>query len=163
MFWKHSCFLRAINAAIFILLLGSGVTFAQKVPPPEEILGFKIGTDLHLATYQQAVEYFRMLEKASLKIKLFEIGKTSIGKPMIYAIITSAENMPIAIAKYPAESLLMSGYLKGEKYLQNKISALEVLLGKGKIIMLGFGVQSRGQSYGTLKMLFNSLYYGSVR
>ncbi len=84
---------RLIVTAIMILLAGGVVSFAQRIPPPEEILGFKVGADFHLATYQQAIEYFRALEKASPMIRLFEIGKTSMGKPMIYAVITSAENM----------------------------------------------------------------------
>jgi len=70
------------------------------------------------------------------------------------------EKAPVVIAKYPGGSLLMSGYLEGEKYLQNKASVVEVPLGKGKVILLGFGVQTRGQPYRTFKMLFNSLYYG---
>ena len=73
------------------------------------------------------------------------------------------EKAPVVIAKYPRSSLLMSGYLMGEKYLHNKASAVEVSLGKGKVIMLGFGVQSRAQPHGTFKLLFNSLYYGSAR
>jgi len=84
---------RIIVSAFLILLLGGVVSFAQRVPAPEEILGFKVGADFHLATYQQAIEYFRALEQASPMIKLFEIGKTSMGKPMIYAVITSEENM----------------------------------------------------------------------
>lgn len=79
--------------AILIFLMGRGISFSQKVPAPEEILGFKVGADYHLATYQQALEYFRALEKSSSMIKLFEAGKTEMGKPMIYAVITSAENM----------------------------------------------------------------------
>jgi hypothetical protein len=38
------------------------------------------------------------------------------------------------------KSLLKSGYLKGEKYLQNKVFAVEVPLGEEKVILLGFGV-----------------------
>lgn len=68
----------------------------------------------------------------------------------------------VVIAKYPDGGLLMSGYLKGEKYLLNKASAVEVPLAKGKVILLGFGVQNRGQPHGTFKLLFNSLYYGSA-
>jgi hypothetical protein len=41
----------------------------------------------------QAVAYFRALEKASPKIRLLDVGKTAMGKPMIYAVITSQENM----------------------------------------------------------------------
>ena len=85
--------LRIIIPVLLILILGGVFSFAQRVPPPEEILGFKVGADFHLATYQQALEYFRALEKASPMIKLFEMGKTSMGKPMIYDVITSSENM----------------------------------------------------------------------
>jgi hypothetical protein len=56
----------------------------------------------------------------------------------------------------------MSGYLKGEKYIQNAVAAADVSLGKGRVILLGFGVQQRGQSNGTFKLLFNSLYYGAA-
>ncbi|HZX10838.1 MAG TPA: M14 metallopeptidase family protein [Acidobacteriota bacterium] len=78
---------------LMIFFLGASVSFAQRIPPPEEILGFKVGADFHLATYQQAVKYFEELEKSSPMIKLFEMGKTEMGKPMIYAVITSDENM----------------------------------------------------------------------
>jgi hypothetical protein len=70
------------------------------------------------------------------------------------------EVKPRVIAKY-SENLLMSGYLKGEKYLQNQASAVEVPMGRGKVILLGFGVQSRAQPHGTFKLLFNSLYYST--
>ncbi|MDH5406808.1 MAG: peptidase, partial [Candidatus Aminicenantes bacterium] len=70
---------------------------------------------------------------------------------------------PTVIARYPKGSLLMSGYLLGEQYLQNKVSAVEVPMGKGKVILLGFGVQSRAQPHGTFKLLFNSLYYGCAK
>ncbi len=93
MFRKTFCCFRVIVPAILILLLGGVVSFAQRVPPPEEVLGFKVGTDYHLASYQQAIEYLRALEQASPMIKLFEMGKTSMGKPMIYAVISSEENM----------------------------------------------------------------------
>ncbi len=85
--------LRAVLVAILIFLLGLGVSFAQKVPLPEEILGFKVGADYHLATYEQPLEYFRALEKASPRMKVFEMGKTEMGKPMIYVVITSEDNM----------------------------------------------------------------------
>jgi len=82
-----------------------------------------------------------------------------------FSILSSfkGDKAPVVIAKYPRGSLLMSGYLIGEKYLQNKASAVEVPLGKGKVILLGFGVQNRAQPHGTFKLLFNSLYYGVAR
>ena len=93
MFRKTFYSFKVIVPAVIILLLGGLVSFAQRIPAPEEILGFQVGADYHLASYQQAIEYLRALEKASPMIKLFEMGKTSMGKPMIYAVISSAENM----------------------------------------------------------------------
>lgn len=89
---KHYLLKPAIGS-LLLLFVGWGVSFAQNVPPPEEILGFKVGTDYHLASYEQALEYFRVLEAASSRVKLFEMGKTSMGKPMLYAVISSEENM----------------------------------------------------------------------
>ena len=83
----------AIIAGTFIFLIAGSISFAQRVPTPEEVLGFKVGADYHLASYQQAIQYLKALEQASPRIKLFEMGKTSMGKPMMYAVITSAENM----------------------------------------------------------------------
>jgi len=74
---------------------------------------------------------------------------------------TFGEKGPVTIAKYPADDILMSGYLKGDKYLKNAVAAADVPLGKGRVILLGFGVEQRGQPHGTFKLLFNSLYYGA--
>lgn len=88
------------RARAFFLLAVLSLTFpfradaqAQRIPAPEEVIGFTIGTDYRLASYQDALKYFRALEQASPMIKLMEIGQTSMGKPMICVIITSAENM----------------------------------------------------------------------
>lgn len=61
------------------------------------------------------------------------------------------------IARYPEKDLLRSGWLTGEKVLSSRSSALEVALGKGSVILLGFGVQNRAQTYGTFRMLFNAI------
>jgi len=76
-----------------ILSFAIPFALAQSIPKPKDVLGFEVGADYHLATYGQAIQYFKALEQASSRIKLFEIGKTSMGKPMIYAVISSEENM----------------------------------------------------------------------
>ena len=90
---KNFHFFRVLLTFFLVFLLGIGISFAQKVPAPEEILGFKVGADYHLVDYKQALEYFSTLEKASPRMKVFEMGKTEMGKPMIYAVISSEENM----------------------------------------------------------------------
>ncbi len=74
---------------------------------------------------------------------------------------TFDDQAPVVIAKYPGKDLLRSGYLLGETYLKNKASVVEVPMGKGRVILLGFGVQNRAQPWATFKLLFNSIYYGS--
>lgn len=76
---------------ILSLLISPGS--AQTVPEPQEILGFEVGADYHLADYHQAMEYFKILEKNSNRIKLFDIGKTSMGQTMTYAVISSSDNI----------------------------------------------------------------------
>src|SRR6478672_506171 len=63
------------------------------VPPPESVFGFTAGADYKLATYDQSIEYFRKLAAASRYIKLFEAGKTSQGRTMYFALISTPENL----------------------------------------------------------------------
>ena len=90
---RDTRFSRLAVLCAFLLLFGLGVSFAQKVPSPQEVLGFPPGADYHLATYEQAVEYFKALEKSTPKLKLFEMGQSEGGRTMIYALITAEANM----------------------------------------------------------------------
>jgi len=65
---------------------------------------------------------------------------------------------PKIVAQYPDESLLISGWLLGDKVIRNKAAVLEVPYGRGRIILFGFSVHNRAQSYSTFKLLFNVLY-----
>jgi hypothetical protein len=56
-------------------------------------------------------------------------------------------------------SPLRSGFLIGETYLHGKAAALDVQLDAGHVVLLGFRPQWRGQSFGTLRVLFNAAIY----
>ncbi len=62
------------------------------------------------------------------------------------------------IASYPDESLLLSGWMLGEKLIHNKAAIMDVQFGEGKIILFGFNVHNRAQAYATVKLLFNAMY-----
>jgi hypothetical protein len=70
---------------------------------------------------------------------------------------------PKSVARYASENLLMSGWIYGEKLIQQKSAALDIPYGNGKVILFGFPVQYRGQPYGTFKLLFNAIFYGAAR
>ncbi len=88
--------LRAAAAARVIpvfALLAAAAPVAAQVPTPESVLGFRVGADFKLATYEQALDYFRQLDAASDRLELREVGTTSYGRPMVIALISSAENL----------------------------------------------------------------------
>jgi hypothetical protein len=60
---------------------------------PEEFLGHKVGVDGKLADYTQIRAYFQKLDEESGNIKVLTIGESTLGKPMIMAVITAEENM----------------------------------------------------------------------
>ncbi len=62
------------------------------------------------------------------------------------------------LAKYQTSgSPLLSGYLVGEKFLHGKAAALQVPLDKGRVVLLGFRPQWRGQPFGTFRVIFNAV------
>ena len=66
-----------------------------------------------------------------------------------------------ALAKYaPSGSPRLSGYLLGEKYLNGHAAALDVKHGRGRVVLIGFRPQWRGQPFGTFRVVFNSALFG---
>ncbi len=61
------------------------------------------------------------------------------------------------VASYGDENPLRSGWLMGDERLHGRAAMLEVPLGKGRIVMYGFGVQHRAQMNGTYKLFLNAL------
>ena len=75
-----------------VMLLLAAAASAQ-IPTPESVLGHKPGDDFYLATYEDALGYFRKLAAASNRIKLAKVGKTTEGRDWWIAFISSPENL----------------------------------------------------------------------
>lgn len=68
-----------------------------------------------------------------------------------------------SIAKYATKDLLASGWLSGEQTVAGKTILAEARYGKGRVILFGFRPQFRGQSFGTFRLVLNSLYLSAAR
>jgi hypothetical protein len=64
---------------------------------------------------------------------------------------------PKIVARFAEKSVLHSGWLLGESRIAKKAALVEAPLGKGRVVLIGFRAQFRGQSLGTYKALFNAL------
>jgi hypothetical protein len=63
------------------------------------------------------------------------------------------------LARYPKQQdPLESGLILHSELLHDKIAALQVSYGRGRILLYGFKPQHRGQAHGTYRYLFNELY-----
>lgn len=65
------------------------------------------------------------------------------------------------VARYPAVDPLMSGWLLGGELLSNRASLLEIPVGHGRVVLVGFHPHFRAQARGTYKVMFNAIYLGS--
>lgn len=75
-----------------LILLFSPAIVAQ-VPSPRSVLGFQPTDDRTIADWAQITDYFAKLDKASDRVLVREFGKSTLGKPMIAAFISSTANI----------------------------------------------------------------------
>lgn len=90
--WLISKFNRFILSLCAVFLLFNFSVSAQ-IPTPKSVLGFQPTDDKTIADWSQITDYFSKLDKQSDKVLVREIGKTTLGKPLIVAFISSTENI----------------------------------------------------------------------
>lgn len=89
-----SCFRRRPALSLLAaLLLAAPLASQSAIPEPKDVFGFVPGADYKLASHAQLVEYFRRLDAASDRIIVEEIGRSTLGKPMLLALISSEANL----------------------------------------------------------------------
>jgi len=81
---------RLLGITLILFLLTPGALFSAGIQSPEEFLGYRVGSDFKLAPWDSIVVYFRQLSQASDRINVRELGKTTLGKPMLVAEISDA-------------------------------------------------------------------------
>lgn len=77
----------------------------------------------------------------------------------VYSLGPDAEAKGVkALAWFPNETPLKSGWALGQKYLKDGVIALEAPFGGGKVYIFGPNIAFRSQPYGLFKLMFNQLY-----
>ena len=55
------------------------------------------------------------------------------------------------------DDVLMSGWINGASRIAGKAAAVDVAIGRGHVVLTGFGPAFRGQPHGTFKFLLNPI------
>ncbi len=79
------------------------------------------------------------------------------GDPVFEITPSSSNERYQVIVSYGKREILQSGWLVGETNITGKPAMISAEMGKGKVVLVGFRTQHRAQTYGTFKLLFNSL------
>ena len=115
--------------AVFVSgLLLAAVAWA--VPPePAAFFSHPLGQDRTPVEWSQVVAYFRALEKSSDRVRVLEYGRSTEGRPMIAAIVTSRENLKRLDHFQSIQTRLADPRI-------TPISEAEKLIAEGKTIVL---------------------------
>ena len=87
--------IKRLLQTLFYLFFVVNISLAQvqKVPSPEEVFGFQVGADYKLADYDQMLDYYNQLATASDRVKMIDIGKSVMGRPIKLMFISTKENL----------------------------------------------------------------------
>jgi len=66
------------------------------------------------------------------------------------------------LASYPKQNVLASGWILGEPRVAGRGALVDAPLGKGRVVLIGFRCQFRGQPRATFKVLFNAIYSSAL-
>ena len=87
---------RILRALAFMgaLVLGSLATHAAaQIPTPEEFFGHRMGADRKLAKWEQLVEYYELIGQQSDRVRVENVGTSTLGRPFLVLYVSSPENL----------------------------------------------------------------------
>ncbi len=103
-------------------------SLACALTSPPSFLGHPVAVDKKLADYEQIVRYLETLDRESPRLSLQRLGKTTLGRDMVMAVISSEANVANAVAlRADAARLADPGSLTPDQRAR---------VGSGKVIVL---------------------------
>jgi len=102
---------------------------ANRIPTPASVIGFEPGTDRKLPTWKQITDYFTALDKASPRVSVRTLGRTTLGRPFLVAFISEPSTLANLERYRQIQRKLMDPRLRapGER---------EKLIADGKLVVL---------------------------
>ena len=82
-----------LTTVLCAFVLAASSLGQAEIPKPETLLGYQVGADFKLASYDDSIQYFRQLDAASDYLQLHVSGRTSEGRPWYIALISTPENL----------------------------------------------------------------------
>jgi hypothetical protein len=125
----------------FIATGGSATSRADGIPTPQDVLGFVPGDDRKLASWNQVIEYFTALAKASDRLNFETLGNSTMGKPFVMATISSPENLARLSEYKKIQELLADPRKLGPSSIRDRKAAELIKRGK-TIVLITCGIHS---------------------
>jgi hypothetical protein len=122
-----------IRRLLFLALVSSAgiaIRSAAAAPPtPQSVLGHPVGADRKLADWGQITRYFDALDRASDRVEVRRVGKSTLGRDVLLALISSAANLR-EVERYRA----MARRLADPRGLSSEQA--DSLVANGKVVLL---------------------------
>jgi hypothetical protein len=124
----------------------------EAIPAPEEILGFVPGDDRKLASWNQVIQYFDELDKASDRVKFERLGNSTMGQPFVMATISAPENLARLDEYKKIQELLADPRKLGPPGVRDRKASELIKRGK-TIVLVTCGIHSTEVGSYLLSML----------
>ena len=124
-----------------LITIGSAAQSLAVIPAPEDVLGFVPGDDRKLASWNQVLEYFAALAKASDRVNFETLGKSTMGKPFVMATISAPENLARLDEYKRIQDLLADPRKLGPPGVRDRKAAELIKRGK-TIVLITCGIHS---------------------
>jgi hypothetical protein len=100
---------------------------AGPIPAPASVIGFEPGTDRKLPTWKQITDYFTALDRASPRVSVRTLGKTTLGRPFLVAFISDPSTLANLERYRQIQRKLMDPRLRtaGERVIAAVLGELE--------------------------------------
>jgi hypothetical protein len=76
-----------------LLLVPALAAQRRALPTPASVLDFEPGTDRKLPSWRQVTDYFTALDRASPRVSVRTLGKTTLGRPFLVAFIADSATL----------------------------------------------------------------------